>query len=300
MDILRSLVLIAFALMAVFLVVQTISDALLLRKMRAAPRVTKAEVDRFWAAVHAASLPMAKIRPSAKAPPKAHQSRIGGRAFAGGQAWPVSPRDGRPMLFLAQINFADLPQIEDFPASGLLQVFVSCDGQGNIESTEAEEDRVLRWFSEPAGDETLPLPSMLDDLKKPGTLSRRALAEGIALNFKSAEAKGNPYSNQLGALLPDVTRQLGETKTVQAALDRLDAKCEAIVEGYGTHWVGGHPRFVQDAPRDDVGALDRVLLHLGFDDDVCLGDAGELNLLISKQDLQRRDFSRALCYWDCA
>lgn len=289
----------AIALTAIFLVFITIANALSRRKMRAAPRITIAEVDRFWAEVNAASLPMAHIKLDTKAPTEAQQSRLGGTPFAGGQTWPVSPRDGKPMLFLAQINFADLPPLQDFPATGLLQLFVDCDDRGNLANTEGEDDRVLRWHPMPEGGETLPVPARFLDLRKAGTLSRRAVTEGLALSFKAGVAKGNPDNLPLCTRKPDSRAQLGETQEAQDALDLLDEKIEAIVDSYGTHWVGGHPCFDQDDPREDDGAPDRLLLHLGFDEDVSIGDSGSLNLMIRKEDLQKRDFNKAVCYWDC-
>lgn len=285
---------------ACFWAIVTINTAFLRRKKRAAPRITKAELDGFWAAVNAASLPMAKITLASKAPAHANQSRVGGRPYAGGQSWPLSPRHGKPMLFLAQINFAELPPMEDFPRVGLLQLFVTCNDKGKLRTSEAKEDRVLRWFPSPEGDDTLPVPARFLGLKRPGALSRRAVEDGLALTFIMAMAKGNPENLPLCKMCPDGRARLGETQEIQAALDRLGEDCDALVVSYGTHWVGGQPRFPSFDPRQGSadGEPDRVLLHLGFDGDICFSGASDLNLLIRKADLLKRDFTEALCYWE--
>ncbi len=287
------------ALLAAFWVVMTLNTAFSRRKKRSAPRVTKAELDGFWAAVNAASLPMAKIELAAKPPAHARQSRIGGRPFAGGQAWPLHPRDGQPMLFLAQINFAELPPLEDFPRAGLLQLFVASDDRGKLRTMEAEENRMLRWFPAPEGDDTLPVPARFLGLKSPGALSPRAIETGFALTFNAAMAKGNPENLPLCKMRPDARARSGETQEIQAALDRLGEDCDALIVSYGTHWIGGQPRFAYLDPRQGSadGEPDRVLLHLGFDGDICLSGASDLNLLIRKADLLRRDFTEALCHW---
>ena len=175
------------ALLAAFWVVMTLNTAFSRRKKRSAPRITKAELDGFWAAVNAASLPMVKIELAAKPPAHARQNRIGGRPFAGGQAWPLHPRDGQPMLFLAQINFAELPPLEDFPRAGLLQLFVASDDTGKLRTMEAEEDRVLRWFPAPEGDDTLPVPARFLGLTEKSRRPSPYAVELVALEKTDSE-----------------------------------------------------------------------------------------------------------------
>lgn len=67
------------------------------------------------------------------------------------------------------------------------------------------------------------------------------------------------------------------------------------------HWVGGHPSFVQYDIRNEIPEtrhLDRVLLHIGSDADINLGDASELNVIISRDDLLRLDFDKGYLTWD--
>lgn len=82
----------------------------------------------------------------------------------------------------------------------------------------------------------------------------------------------------------------------------LEAREDAIVARYGTHWVGGYPSFVQQDVRYDdpvLERLNRVLLHLGQDSNVEVGDAGTLNVMIAEDDLRNRRFDRAYLAWDC-
>lgn len=74
-----------------------------------------------------------------------------------------------------------------------------------------------------------------------------------------------------------------------------------MAKATGVHWVGGHPEFTQYDVRQDpkLQHLDRVLLHIGCDDHVSVGDAGMINVLISQRDLQERRFGAAYIAADC-
>ena len=285
-----------------FAVVFLVAYFLRRRRMQAAPRITEAEVDAYRWSLDAATLPMARMIISDAPLLRADESRIGGAPF-GDAAHPDWPLDevGLPMLFLAQINFADLPDLPDFPRAGLLQLFVACDAKGHVGSTEEVSERMIRWFPDPVGERSLPVPPVFLDLKTGGSLSPRAMPQGLAVRFARAEARGNPCNWPFDQSAPDTVRRLAETPEVAESLRNLEREADAVLESYGTHWVGGHPSFVQGDVRDGKSGppLDRVLLHLGFDDDVCLGDAGKLNLLIGRQDLLDRAFQRAFCTWDC-
>ena len=52
---------------------------------------------------------------------------VGGRAWIPeGEAWPTT-LEGAPLQFLAQLDFADLPPLADFPRSGVVQFFTGAD-----------------------------------------------------------------------------------------------------------------------------------------------------------------------------
>lgn len=59
--------------------------------------------------------------------------------FLGKPYFPVSmeyPKDeaGKPMVLLAQLNFSEIPKLEHYPESGILQFYVSSDGWYDNES----------------------------------------------------------------------------------------------------------------------------------------------------------------------
>ena len=281
------------------------------REAEAAPRITEAEVTGFWEDIAAATLPMAKARVEADAPQTPAGSRIGGRPLAIGHdpSWPKSVYDDFPMLLIAQINFAEMPPLDDFPTAGLLQIFSSLDGDRDAQDL-AEHERVIRWDPAPATDRVLAVPPEFDDDSRAfrsrfhDGFSRRARLTGLPLTFEAAEAPGNPFTwpfeDRVGAIAWD--NRLPENDAVGEMVDAVEDRIARIQKAYGTHWVGGYPNFVQEDPRslEEYQHLDRVLFHLGFDEDINIGDAGELNVLISRQALRDRAFETAFLTWDCS
>ncbi len=53
----------------------------------------------------------------------AHSSMGGRPSLPVDATWPAG-RDGKPMIFLAQINFADMPVLDGYPEQGVLSFFV--------------------------------------------------------------------------------------------------------------------------------------------------------------------------------
>lgn len=269
------------------------------RAMEARPRITMAEAEAVEQRLAAAGLPRAAARVLPDPPRGGRGSRIGGRPYGGGLPWPLGP-GGRPMLFLGQIDFADLPPLEDFPARGLLQLFAAVDAKGQPRDLETAEHRTLRWFPDPQGGAVLAPPPGLPEARPP--LSPRARLHGLALGFTLDVHQPCPGTYPFETVFADLSGRLPEGPETAARLDRLLEQAWQSCNSSPPHWAGGHPCFVQTDPRPGEAPvrLDRVLLHLDCGDDLCLGDSGMLNLMISQADLRDRRFDRAFCTWDCA
>lgn len=53
------------------------------------------------------------------------QSKIGGKPYMPiGVEYPMHTKKQRPLVLLAQINFAEMPPLENFPTKGILQFFI--------------------------------------------------------------------------------------------------------------------------------------------------------------------------------
>ena len=72
------------------------------------------------------------------------------------------------------------------------------------------------------------------------------------------------------------------------------------------HQMGGYPYFTQNDPREGgrYPELDVLLFQIDSDgqdghDLIVWGDCGVANFFISREDLKKRDFSKAGYNWDC-
>ncbi len=80
-----------------------------------------------------------------------HSSIGGAASLPLGESWP-SDQNGRPMLFLAQINYADMPTVSGYPERGLLSLFVADDEGTGCDFPSRDQSRFLtRFSSEPEG-----------------------------------------------------------------------------------------------------------------------------------------------------
>ncbi|MEL6233476.1 MAG: YwqG family protein [Pseudomonadota bacterium] len=270
------------------------------REAEAAPRITLAEAQSYWKAIEESSLPIAKAVVQDRPPNSAKESRIGGAPLAidADAVWPRDKDSGFPLPFIAQINFADLPQMEDFPESGVLQIFTSFEPLGDLFGVEC----IIRWNPDPQTDALLTVPDEMLQNNHQTFFSEKAQGVGLPLIFERDVAPGNPYNWPFDENDPTLANRLPESEDVAAIIDRWEERSERILAGYGDHWVGGDPSFVQEDVRHDPACrhLDRVLFHLGCNNnDINIGDGGQLNVMISRDALVKRAFQDAYLTWDC-
>ncbi|MEM6483320.1 MAG: YwqG family protein [Pseudomonadota bacterium] len=252
------------------------------------------------------ALPMVALEP-ANGPPIEQQSRLGGPIWAPDTetTWPEDEY-GRPLLHVAQLNFAEFDPPEGFPREGLLQIFVRHDGTGvplvstdELSKSETESPLVTRWYDAPSGGRSLSVPDSLREMTKGMLASDQARKEGVALRPVRQTLPANPYAwPYWDEVYLNLTRRRPANDMAAQLQNGLKAHFDTIVNAYGGHWIGGHPSFSGEDMRRTKSALrglDRVLLHIGFDKHVCIGDAGAINILISRHDLLQRRFDRAYC-----
>ena len=239
-------------------------------------------------------LPLAEIVPGPAAPSGPLQSRIGGPFWRPDGVAP--PRDslGNPLLFLAQVNFAETGPLPDFPAQGLLQLFaVAADSPGAVVETGGRKlEFLLDWWPEAEGGG---LAAQAATKIEP-FLDRQVFRAGRAVSFKAGSMGPTSWDWRVEGLVEKL----------------FPGRMFSHGDTAPTHYLGGHPDFWQYDPRnpalagEDIAAEpmgpehDRVLLHIGSDETIEIGDSGMINVLIPAEALRRRDFAAAVVYWDCA
>ncbi len=187
---------------------------------------------------------------------------------------------GKPMVFLVQINLSDLVELENMPQRGLLQFYIH-----NDECYGYDAPCEVRYIEE-----------YITDVNQ--------------LIIK------NPYQEEYKELLPFdrdgkmnfELREMPISCTCEKFNDLFKGS-SFIKEQEDKMWdefdasgsrVGGYPYFIQSEPTycDEYNIL---LLQLDVED-VCgimFGDSGNCNFFIKEENLKNRDFSKVEYDWQC-
>ncbi|HAC65756.1 MAG TPA: DUF1963 domain-containing protein [Cyanothece sp. UBA12306] len=260
-----------------------------------------ATVESFRSQIEATIKPYIAIEPVlSKDKLTPWQSKFGGDPyFPKHLKYPKNP-EGQPLYLLAQINFAEVPPLENFPSQGILQFYL--DGQHDsygfefddmmtqshfrvlyFEEIETDQDKLITDFSflPDVIEEEILLPFLGD----------------FSLTFTKKYEPMSGYDYQIESLFQN------NIDNDQLDLCNLLDDYTELYEGE-EHKLGGYPFFTQDDPRFTLAEGIEpycLLLQMVSDDDADIwwGDAGVGNFFIQPSALAKRDFSRVIYYYDC-
>lgn len=174
-------------------------------------------------------------------------------------------------IFLAQINFSELPDNDIFPKTGLLQFFVLdddgyglfADGKGFQVIYHQNLDNGYEVYHQP---ENTPL-----------------YQENIGLSFTLSEEYLTASDYRMEDFVDDMEDDIWEA-----------------FDGSGSKLLG-YPYFTQFDPRENGVSqkYDRLLFQLDTNKYLMWGDSGVANFFINSEKLANLDFSDILYNWDC-
>lgn len=225
--------------------------------------------------------------------------------------------DGKPLYLLAQINFADVPHLPDFPEKGLLQIFVQADDTWGLDFKDEKQKnwRIVyhKFFSSSLAMSEADLRAMgvktaSDEKDEDEYLP---FEKEYALSFEKQLTFVHPNcDDQFDYTVQTIAEELGFPVFDGGALDWFeedDFNAFYLENKEAQHQIGGFPNFTQS----DVRRVGDVLLFQmdselgkgengkGDDWEILWGDCGIANFFISREDLRNRDFSNVLYNWDC-
>ncbi len=216
---------------------------------------------------------------------------------------------GNPCILLAQFDCQQLPPLEGFPRTGLLQFFVSNDGDYGLDFDNQMSQENWRVVYHPAVDESI-TQAMVKELQLPTTSSEHDLELPFTgefhLEFELVDTWLGPCSHDdFQQELQKASVALGLSLPPEGT-SLYDIFCEDIYNQMADwnegHWLGGYPCFTQDDPRfsrSDYAACTNLLFQMDSSEDILWGDTGVGNFMIAPEALQQLDFSRVLYNWDC-
>lgn len=229
---------------------------------------------------------------SSKASTSVYDSKIGGNPYwKKNMKYPLDI-DDNPMKLLAQINFSDMPYLEDMPQNGLLQFFIS----GN-------DDVYGLNFDNPINQDNFRV-IYHSNIDKEGLLEDFTVFKSIHNDYFPAPVEAKMIFNE--DIKPVSAEDYRFSKYFGKEAFELftNDECENYIKKYDSsgHKIGGYAFFTQEDPRnykyDDYKLL---LLQLDTDEEINMmwGDCGVANFFIRKEDLLNLDFSKVLYNWDC-
>ncbi len=249
-------------------------------------------------------LPTVKIKPSTDKPQHSWSSKFGGDPYWLKDTEYLFNDEGEPLFLLAQLNFAEIPHLEGYPTSGLLQFFISanelygcyfigCDKNKFEELLKTSDGYRVVYHADVVEDESLlqtDFPQPDDDEDEDCYLP---LYKEYSVSFEKCEHIPSPHDYRFDQIVGDIDDDL------------MDYVFDNI-KNDGSQ-IGGYATFTQEDPRVYKDSENKWLLLFQMDSefsddgiDIMWGDIGVGNFFIEKNMLQKLDFSRVWYNWDCS
>lgn len=228
------------------------------------------------------------------------------------------PKDeeGKFMFLLAQINFDEMPPLEDYPHQGILQFYIKLEesGYGLRETGQTKQSTFkLRYFSEIKSSEKiitdfsfLPNFWMLGNAYIPFyALPHYSPKQHECFSIKP-ELASAPISDSDHQFETAIGKEVWDILASGGTYELWEVYRHRFVHG---HRIGGYPKFTQTDFRKELNLQNEdycLLLQidsvadLGERIHIEWGDVGVCNFWIKRSDLRQRDFSKVIYHWDCS
>jgi len=215
-------------------------------------------------------------------------SKVGGYPYLPmDMEYPVG-KDGGKLDFLAQINFAEMPTLKDYPTEGLLQFYIDYEMEIDFESSLDSNIKII-YHKDTNKPYQTKFPKLDEIRKDPAYISPIIDNKEFKMIFK-------PYEYEFVGYMDFRVENLGITEE-----STMYKYWDSSFSSSG-HKIGGYAFFTQEDPRfysKEVKKYTKLLLQLDSDNNLCWGDAGVGNFFITEEDLKNRDFSKVMFNWDC-
>ena len=220
-------------------------------------------------------------------------SKFGGLPF-----FPVNelyPRDkkGKEMILLAQLNFEEIPHIEPYPRTGLLQFFITkgdVDFMGINPDNQIEQGSWKVYWWENTNFEPKKLGGEYMEHEEDAF---PILKTPLSLAFNKQKNLPNFPSIEYFKEVEPLFNGKYEGDLSEYYIDNYE---------YNGHRIGGFPHFTQFDIREFKKEYSDYELLLQIDSErkkIMWGDMGVGLFFIKEEDLIKRDFSKVMYHSDC-
>lgn len=225
------------------------------------------------------------------------QSKFGGLPYMPQDFEYPRSNSGEYLYLLAQINFADVPYLEELPNKGILQFYLANDnmyGCNLKEPTKQDKFRVV-YFPEVYLNEN----KIVTDFSFLSQLNNHDLpfegCSGVGFEIAQEPISINDYQFSI----------FGSDEILENLYDEYYDNFNTV-----GHKLLGYPHFTQEDPRsymlpdqEDNSEPYILLFQINSEQNskikIMWGDVGIANFFIKDSDLNKLDFSNVLYSWDC-
>ena len=196
--------------------------------------------------------------------------------------------DGKPMRLLAQLNFAEMPDLSPYPTEGLLQFYIAenddIHGLDLRHPTQQENWRVL-FFDSLDFEARMDLVDLFPNEWKYSPLLKSPLSLQFEIAKDYPSYRSLEYYRDIESLFEKMV----------ADEDLRDLVIDAYLDSERSmgHKIGGHPYFTQNEVREykDEYRDYELLFQMDSDGDkIMWGDVGVANFFIRREDLLEARF----------
>lgn len=251
-----------------------------------------------------------KVKPFVQGLPT--ESNFGGVPYIPHGGTIPTTKDGRQLMFLAQINCAELPANNLYPAKGILQFWGFNDDLFGADLDNGLADETKRVLYYPVIEDYLPEEEVrriydpqgdMDELYSP---MKKGMPFGLTFTLEEEGVAAGDY--RFGPLFLEKWNRKYPAFQANSIFDDVipDEFGDYIYdENFSSgHKIGGYPFFTQTDPRE-YGNKEYTTLLLQIDSDfnkeyeIMWGDVGVANFFATPRQLKMLDFSGVLYTWDC-
>ncbi|MFW2057054.1 DUF1963 domain-containing protein [Acinetobacter haemolyticus] len=216
------------------------------------------------------------------------QSKIGGQPYLPLDVSYPTDDNGKRLALLAQFNFAEIPNLPNFPDKGILQFYIAADDLYGMNFDDQQQQSSFK---------VLFFDQIIEDVAQ--------LKQDFS-EVQFGEDDYLPFTGQYSIKFELASQPI----SVEDEGFNIGSDDDDFYDAYSNtfastgHRLGGYPFFTQSDPRGyNKSIRDYILLfQLDTDDaknDIMWGDSGVGNFFIHPEDLKKRDFSKVLYNWDC-
>ncbi|RZJ53252.1 MAG: DUF1963 domain-containing protein [Flavobacterium sp.] len=193
-------------------------------------------------------------------------------------------KNGKPMVLLAQLNFSEIPQLENYPEKGILQFYIPSEDWYDM-----EDYKII--YHEEIKDHQTDFEFLTEELYEDFPVYCEH-----SLIFSKETEYGGSEDFRFDYTFDDLTYWEFQEKLNKSEQEEI----EKFFCNIG-HKIGGYAFFTQADPRssNNESKNDILLFQMDTDEEIMFGDSGVANFFINEEDLKNKNFEKVYFTWDC-